>query len=1112
MAVGRISGPLLTENLERNGVDLSFRNTLSDTSLLKLFVNDNKIAVNRSSAAVELDITGSQSRTTNLLSTTAKIANFNFDTSNINITSGSITLQGSQGVSVSNLETDNIRISDNRISTFRTNADIELKPTGTQTIFNGLSVDGNITVDNDVTIEGTVTVGNASDDTVDFNVDVNTDIIPRTTDTYNLGSSNLRWRELQSTLVNGQIYNTETFTIDGIGIERRQGNTIYVATNGSDTNQGDHPNGPFATLKKALDFADGSTSGPVNIHVYPGTYAEQLPLEVPSQTTITGHDLRNTIITAAPGYESKDVFLMNGESTVQHLTIKDFYYDSLNDVGYAFRFAPNTIVTSRSPYIQNITVITKGSVTSSNDPRGFLQGDAGKGALVDGADVLSASNEASMLFHSVTFITPGVDALTMTNGVRVEWLNSFTYFANRGLYAVDGVTGHLSSDGSTVKYGAEIRSIGSANVYGNYGAVADGAGTLMYLIQHNFAYIGAGRLVDNDASRSIQTQEVNELNSGKIYFQSIDHKGDFRVGEQFFVSQETGESTIVIDQGQLDSIGGLNVTTNNETTQFTSTFVDTGNIRFSNNDIISTSGTINLQSATTVDFLNNVNITKNLDLTGNLSIDGNLFTLGNQTTDTVDFNVNFSQNLKPDLSGTYSLGKQDKKWLLANLSKANISDVRIQDNYITTNVSNSNLDLRANGTGIIYIENNDVLVGGSNTTINGLTTNYDTNITGNVVQTGDYNIQGNTTYTNFSTTDLIVARNVNIDDFSIKQNNINVTATDTDFILQANGTGKILLPDNDVNIKNNITAGTINVSNLNITSSVALEDFSVSGNIELFDNVITTTESNSDLELRRSGTGSVLIDNFSLLSKTISSTDDIVFDANNDVDISATEFIQIPKGTSADNKELQYSLRYNTDDNLFEAYNTSILSFNGIYSNNRETRATVNNDTIDFTANNISVTRIENAEINSNAITVDSISIGLTDNEISSTGNINLVSGTNTLNIEDLVILAQTEDDSTLAYTITNPTTDSPIKLKGTGSGVREGYWSFSALPALKFPSGDTSTRPTNPVLGQARHNTDTDELEVYNGTEWQTAAGTFDNISAATMEEEAFTQTLIYG
>ena len=66
----------------------------------------------------------------------------------------------------------------------------------------------------------------------------------------------------------------------------------------------------------------------------------------------------------------------------------------------------------------------------------------------------------------------------MTNGVRVEWLNSFTYFANRGLYATQGSTGKLMPDAST-RYGAEVRSIGSANVYGNFGVVADGANTLM---------------------------------------------------------------------------------------------------------------------------------------------------------------------------------------------------------------------------------------------------------------------------------------------------------------------------------------------------------------------------------------------------------------------------------------------------------------------------------------------------------------------------------------------------------------------------------------------------------------------------------------------------------
>ena len=58
-----------------------------------------------------------------------------------------------------------------------------------------------------------------------------------------------------------------------------------------------------------------------------------------------------------------------------------------------------------------------------------------------------------MLFHSATFITPGVDAITATNGARVEWLNSFTYFANRGIYGVDGATGLRGTGKTAVRVG-----------------------------------------------------------------------------------------------------------------------------------------------------------------------------------------------------------------------------------------------------------------------------------------------------------------------------------------------------------------------------------------------------------------------------------------------------------------------------------------------------------------------------------------------------------------------------------------------------------------------------------------------------------------------------------
>ena len=101
---------------------------------------------------------------------------------------------------------------------------------------------------------------------------------------------------------------------------------------------------------------------------------------------------------------------------VADVTIQDFQYDSAQDKGYAFRFSTNAGIVSKSPYIQNVTVLTHGETMTASDPRGFASGDAGKGALLDANVLDTASPRASMLFNGVTFITPGVDAVTVKNG------------------------------------------------------------------------------------------------------------------------------------------------------------------------------------------------------------------------------------------------------------------------------------------------------------------------------------------------------------------------------------------------------------------------------------------------------------------------------------------------------------------------------------------------------------------------------------------------------------------------------------------------------------------------------------------------------------------------
>ena len=68
--------------------------------------------------------------------------------------------------------------------------------TGAATLSSDLSVGGNLTVAGNATISGNLTFGDADTDTVSFVADVNSNILPDVTNTYDLGSSSKKWRNL----------------------------------------------------------------------------------------------------------------------------------------------------------------------------------------------------------------------------------------------------------------------------------------------------------------------------------------------------------------------------------------------------------------------------------------------------------------------------------------------------------------------------------------------------------------------------------------------------------------------------------------------------------------------------------------------------------------------------------------------------------------------------------------------------------------------------------------------------------------------------------------------------------------------------------------------------
>jgi hypothetical protein len=443
MSVGRISGPLLKDNLSRNGNNLAF-----ETDLLYLLVSDTTnssnhfVGIKNQNPAYPLDITGT-ARATTLLGTTINAGNLQLNGNTLSSTSGAL------GLAASN------------------NNNLTLTTTGTGKV-----------------------------------------------------------------IINGVVFGAGDPTI------------WYVSDNvGVDTNVGHSEMNALRTVAYALSQA---TAGDV-VYILAGQYQEVFPLVVPKGVTVRGAGLRATTIYPTVGTNTKDCFLLNGETQISDLTIRDMFYSAGNGTGYAFRFIGNSLsasttytsitgtgvnasgtftnvpqkstsgngagasftitkttgttynttisvalgsntganyaltntvtisgaylggvdvtndltftistaiattgtqITTRSPYVERVTILNRGSgANTTTDPYGFVSADAGRGAYIDGALVTKGtiatggSLEAAMLFNEATFIVPNSRGLIMTNGARTEWLTCFTYFADLHVEALVGATG-----------------------------------------------------------------------------------------------------------------------------------------------------------------------------------------------------------------------------------------------------------------------------------------------------------------------------------------------------------------------------------------------------------------------------------------------------------------------------------------------------------------------------------------------------------------------------------------------------------------------------------------------------------------------------------------------
>jgi hypothetical protein len=360
-------------------------------------------------------------------------------------------------------------------------------------------------------------------------------------------------------------------------------NTLYVAKNGNDSNDGTI-NNPFLTIKAAMTAA---SAGNISVHVAPGTYIEANPVTIPANVALMGDNLRN--VTVIPQTPAADLFYVTSGCYVWGITIKNYTAN-----GFSFNPATATQNVYVSPYIQNLTSSTT----------------TGTAVYIDGNNVSAFSTKA-MIVGFFTIINRGGKGIHILNSGYSQLVNIYTIACDIGIKVESGGFCTLNgSDCSIGNYGLVAEGYGPLQTSGtlvsqlhgtfvinnltvtephvNTIMIIDGdpnyytidtifpdtptVGTATVVIQqiyareptpgtqisfytrssiiasaHTFEYVGAGTnpatALPQYGGIPIEANEVIATGGGVVTFTSTDQKGNFKVGQGFTINQATGTIT-----------------------------------------------------------------------------------------------------------------------------------------------------------------------------------------------------------------------------------------------------------------------------------------------------------------------------------------------------------------------------------------------------------------------------------------------------------------------------------------------------------------------------------------------------------------------------------------
>lgn len=249
--------------------------------------------------------------------------------------------------------------------------------------------------------------------------------------------------------------------------------------------------------------------------------------------------------------------------------------------------------------------------------------------------------------------------------------------------------------------------------------------------------------------------------------------------------------------------------------------------------------------------------------------------------------------------------------------------------------------------------------------------------------------------------------------------------------------------------------------------------------IQLEDNVISTLSSNSDLEIRPSGTGTLDVYADTNITGNLTVSGDI--DVTGNITIKGNITIgDALSDTIVINAAIKSSLIPETD-NTYDLGSSS-FRWQTVYARNSFI----------------------------NTINTDSINVGsiiINNNVISTTTGTDLLidpAGTGRVLMGNFAILNNT---------ITNIAVNAVTELAQTGPA---GYFRIAGTNGFRPPVGTVAQRPTSymspSTVGVTRYNTESRALEIWDGVTWASPAGSSGAVSALQAEDIAIRTVLTFG